>query len=91
MCKLSWTDTPKSLSFICLTSLSLSDLSWDNSPYCTDHKCMHLHGFEKILCLYAYTAVCLVLAYGNLSPGLTVSVLPNDTQLPLHVEGGDPT
>lgn len=30
-------------------------------------------------------------SYGNMSPGLAVSILPNDTRLPLHVEGGDPT
>lgn len=31
-----------------------------------------------------------VRSYGNLSPGLTAFVLPNDTLLPPYVEGADP-
>lgn len=34
---------------------------------------------------------CSVFSYGNMSQGLSVSILPNDARLPLHVEGGDPT
>lgn len=52
-------------------------------------KCTYVLFLAKPVSIHI--VVCLVFSYGNMSPGPTASVLPNDTQLPLHVEGDDPT
>lgn len=53
---------------------------------------LHIDQINNSYCMCMCACVCnAMFSDGNASLGLPVSILPNNTRLPLHVEDGDPT